>query len=178
MAKKKVSDAEMRRNRDFMAAQTERMEQDARNQRLSIESVDRVFDAHSKRMHLHAGAVRKHVAGLDAWLAGASSSESFSCAAQTDTTITDDATTRYSLTKSESHVLVMLDRFNACQLASLKSIQSEMEMRQSYNLKTIGKTMTKLIGLGLAERPQGSRAGGRLTNAGRRLAKTFPLNTD
>lgn len=64
MAKKKVSDAEMRRNRDFMAAQTERMEQDARNLRLSIESVDRVFDAWQSKAETAIKPRRKRKAPL------------------------------------------------------------------------------------------------------------------
>lgn len=60
MAKKKVSDAEMRRNRDFMAAQTERMEQQERNRRLSIESVDRVFGAWQSKAETAHRVIVKH----------------------------------------------------------------------------------------------------------------------
>lgn len=60
MAKKKVSDAEMRRNRDFMAAQTERMEQQERNRRLSIESVDRVFGASQSKAETAHRVIVKH----------------------------------------------------------------------------------------------------------------------
>lgn len=75
------------------------------------------------------------------------------------------------LTDNEVAVITTLARFDPLQLASAAKIEAEMDARNRRSPRTIGKAVTRLIELGLAERPRGDRSGARLTTAGRRVAR-------
>ena len=76
-----------------------------------------------------------------------------------------------ALTPNENAVLQTLEIFNASELVSAARIESEMALEVRLSVRTIGTVVHRLIGIGLAERPQGGRSGARLTIAGRRLAQ-------
>jgi hypothetical protein len=75
------------------------------------------------------------------------------------------------LTDNEVAVITTLARFDPLQLASASKIEAEMDASNRRSPRTIGKAVTRLIELGLAERPRGDRSGARLTTAGRRVAR-------
>jgi len=75
------------------------------------------------------------------------------------------------LTDNEVAVIITLARFDPLQLASASKIEAEMDAPNRRSPRTIGKAVTRLIELGLAERPRGDRSGARLTTAGRRVAR-------
>ena len=75
------------------------------------------------------------------------------------------------LTDNEVAVITTLARFDPLQLASASKIEAEMDAPNRRSPRTIGKAVTRLIELGLAERPRGDRSGARLTTAGRRVAR-------
>jgi hypothetical protein len=75
------------------------------------------------------------------------------------------------LTDNEVAVINTLSRFDPLQLASASKIEAEMDAPNRRSPRTIGKAVTRLIELGLAERPRGDRSGARLTTAGRRVAR-------
>lgn len=75
------------------------------------------------------------------------------------------------LTDNEVAVINTLARFDPLQLASASKIEAEMDATNRRSPRTIGKAVTRLIELGLAERPRGDRSGARLTRAGRRVAR-------
>ena len=75
------------------------------------------------------------------------------------------------LTDNEVAVINTLARFDPLQLASASKIEAEMDAPNRRSPRTIGKAVTRLIELGLAERPRGDRSGARLTTAGRRVAR-------
>lgn len=77
------------------------------------------------------------------------------------------------LTDNEVAVVTTLARFDPLQLASASKIEAEMDAPNRRSPRTIGKAVTRLIQLGLAERPRGDRSGARLTTAGRRVARKF-----
>ncbi|MGV6814302.1 MAG: hypothetical protein ACWA5W_04730 [Phycisphaerales bacterium] len=76
-----------------------------------------------------------------------------------------------ALSPKEATVLRTLAIFDSSELVSAARIESEMELSIRLSARTIGKAVSRLIEVGLAERPQGDRSGTRLTIAGRRLAQ-------
>lgn len=75
-----------------------------------------------------------------------------------------------SLTKSQSLVLKTMAVSDPARLLSAEAISREMDAPERLSPRTIGPILQRLIGLDLAERPQGTRSGARLTLPGRRLA--------
>jgi len=75
-----------------------------------------------------------------------------------------------ALTANQSRVLQTMARFDASRLLSSGMIVEEMDAASRLSDETTRQCVGRLIGSGLAERPEGKRSGARLTNAGRRLA--------
>ena len=75
------------------------------------------------------------------------------------------------LTKNERLVLIALAEFDASILASVGEIAEAMPPATRIASRTIGPAVTKLVAIGLAERPEGDKHGTRLTLPGRRLAR-------
>jgi hypothetical protein len=76
-----------------------------------------------------------------------------------------------SLTRSERRTLLALETFDARQLASAVDIVGVMDPMEELSKATVLNAVKKLIELGLAERPAGSRQGARLTIEGRKLKR-------
>lgn len=74
------------------------------------------------------------------------------------------------LTEHEIAVITTLAGFDPSRLASGEAIRKAMPGPIRRSRRTIQPIVTRLIELGLAERPRGARSGVRLTLAGRRLA--------
>ena len=75
-----------------------------------------------------------------------------------------------ALTENQSRVLQTMAVFDAALLVSAETIAAEMDSAVRLSPRTIGPIVLKLIGLNLAERPEGERSGARLNLAGRRFA--------
>lgn len=75
-----------------------------------------------------------------------------------------------ALTNSQTRVLQALARVDGSRLLSSELIASEMDIAHRLSERTIGPIVQRLVALGLAERPEGTRSGARLTPSGRRLA--------
>lgn len=82
----------------------------------------------------------------------------------------DDGNTEPALTENQSLVLHTMARFDGSRLLSAASICVEMNQWERLSERTVHPIVRKLIRLHLAERPEGSRSGARLTIAGRKLA--------
>ena len=76
-----------------------------------------------------------------------------------------------ALTVSDRAVLCGLDTFDARELVSVQGIEAAMEPSCRLSERTIARSLTRLISLGLVERPEGDRLGARLTPSGRRLCQ-------
>lgn len=75
-----------------------------------------------------------------------------------------------ALTANQALVIATMARFDGSLLLSTATVEDEMDVRERLSRETIRKTVTRLIELELAERPEGPRSGARLTMKGRRLA--------
>lgn len=75
-----------------------------------------------------------------------------------------------ALTEPDVRVLKAMACADGSRLLSGEKVAAEMDPKQTLSPRTIGPIVQKLIGLGLAERPQGPRSGARLTPLGRRRA--------
>jgi hypothetical protein len=82
----------------------------------------------------------------------------------------DDQPSAPALTVNQTRVLQTMARFDPSRLLSSKTIADEMDATSRLSEETVRQCVGKLIGLRLAERPEGDRSGARLTIAGRRLA--------
>jgi hypothetical protein len=80
-------------------------------------------------------------------------------------TIDDSVAQSYSLTKSQTVVLNAMSLLHGPKLLTIDDISH----RSTYGPDTVGKCIKQFIDLGLAERPEGSRQGARLTMKGLRL---------
>jgi len=83
----------------------------------------------------------------------------------------DDDQPPPALTANEVAVLRTLASFDPAELASAARVEAAMDRAERVSEKTIRLAIRRLVGLGLAERPEGDRSGARLTIAGRRLAR-------
>ena len=75
-----------------------------------------------------------------------------------------------ALTPNEQFVLITLERFDSSKLESVARISEAMAPSQRLSEETVRKIVNRLIELSLAERPEGTRSGVRLTRTGRRSA--------
>ena len=85
----------------------------------------------------------------------------------TATAAPDDAPP--ALKVNDTRVIETMARIDASRLLSAEMIADEMHATQRLSDRTIRKIVRRLIGMGLAERPEGTRSGARLTMKGRRL---------
>ncbi|RMF00583.1 MAG: hypothetical protein D6773_11225 [Alphaproteobacteria bacterium] len=83
----------------------------------------------------------------------------------------DDDQPPPALTANEVAVLRTLASIDPAELASVARVEAAMDRAQRVSEKTIRLAIRRLVGLGLAERPEGDRRGARLTIAGRRLVR-------
>ncbi len=75
-----------------------------------------------------------------------------------------------ALTKNQANVLTTMALFDRAQLSSVASITTELPPTERLSEETVRLSVSRLIKLGYAERPEGARRGARLTNEGRRLS--------
>jgi len=75
-----------------------------------------------------------------------------------------------ALTEAQADVLRTMAEFDGSRLLSRDAIVHEMKATTRRSPETVRRCVAKLIEVGLAERPEGPRAGARLTNLGRRQA--------